>query len=100
MNRVFTGWIFVNLTINTEWKKIVEEEVKAFALSKGSVNCDSIEEKLTTIPIEEWEEGLSDIELAIKETIRIYLVGSVYRRNIGSKSSIRNRTKYHFDDTF
>jgi hypothetical protein len=79
------GWLIVCLSIYPRWKKLVEEELKQFIMTRGAAHADTMEEKLKTISYEEWEEGLPNVDLTIKETLRVYQTGTSFRANLGSK---------------
>lgn len=76
------AWILIYLATNPEWKAKVLQQI----IEVASKNCTdpkaSLVDQLTSLPIEIWEGGFPLIDLCLRDSIRLQLVGSALRRNM------------------
>lgn len=81
------AWVLCYLATSEKWMKAVRDEISETA-NKHIPGDDSLVEKLSKLPLDVWENGFPIIDLCLKETIRLQLNGTGFRRNIGNKDII------------
>lgn len=74
--------LLVYLAHNQEWYRRVQSEVDAALHKHRSSPQQSPAEIFATLTIEDWESAFPSIELGLRESIRLSLPGSSYRRNV------------------
>ena len=82
---ILACWLLLHLATNATWKSKATAEILCLIskYSTGNSNSsDSLQTRLSTIPISAWEDELPALDLAIRETIRIALSGTAFRRNL------------------
>ncbi|GIZ48001.1 hypothetical protein CKM354_001107600 [Cercospora kikuchii] len=79
------------LANNAEWMKRVSEEVEAIA-DKYAPNKDlPLKERLMHIPIEAWEGEFHAMDYCLKETIRLQMCGTAFRKNSSNTDVVINK---------
>ncbi|KAI9712037.1 MAG: hypothetical protein M1820_001746 [Bogoriella megaspora] len=81
------GAILAFLSTNPKWQQKVYEEVVANVKEYASKESEGqpIAERLKTIPLDVWETKFVNVDLCLKESIRLNLLGCGYRRNISNR---------------
>ncbi|TVY35052.1 Sterol 14-demethylase [Lachnellula occidentalis] len=85
---VNVAWVLSYLAQSPEWLSRVRAEVSA-AAAKHSTHPDPsapLIDQLSTLPIEAWESAFPTIDLCLKDSIRLQLLGSAFRKNISSRA--------------
>ena len=57
-----------------------------------TTSSDPLHTRLSTIPLNAWEEELPSLEAIIRETVRISISATLFRRNIGKDIRIGEAT--------
>ncbi|TVY15052.1 Sterol 14-demethylase [Lachnellula arida] len=90
---VNVAWVLCYLAKSPEWLSRVRAEVTA-AAAKHSTHPDPaapLVDRLSTLPVEAWESAFPTIDLCLKDSIRLQLLGSAFRKNIsGRELSVGN----------
>jgi cytochrome P450 len=60
----------------------VREEVAAVAAKHSKDPKASLVDQLSSLPIEVWETGFPNIDLCLRDSIRLQLVGTAMRKNV------------------
>lgn len=82
---VQAAWILMFLTQNKEWHQKIRNEVDgAIAKHRYSEN-ESRVDILSRFTMQEWEDEFPLIDLCLRESIRLTMPGSAFRKNIGAK---------------
>lgn len=76
------AWLSLYLAKNKTWYDRVREELETVADRYCSDKSLTIKERLMDIPVDVWENGFPTIDLCLKESIRLQLLGSAFRKNI------------------
>lgn len=71
------------LANNPEWYRRVQAEVDASVEKHRRSPSQTPSEVLATLTLDDWESDFSAIDLALRESIRLVVVGTAFRRNIG-----------------
>lgn len=79
------AWVIVYLANDPYWRGKVWDEVKALAEKYDSDDSKSIAARLASAPLEAWEHELPTIDLCLRDSIRLNLVGSMFRQNQSNK---------------
>lgn len=76
------AWMIAFLGKNPEWQAKVQAEVDAaVAKHRTSPNQKPLD-VLKALTVEEWESEFPLIDLCLRETIRLTMVGTAFRKNI------------------
>lgn len=78
------AYILCYLACHEEWRARVREEVHSVAEKYAPADLDPatpLKEKLMHVPIEAWEGEFPAIDLALKDTIRMHMPGTAFRKN-------------------
>jgi cytochrome P450 len=75
------AWILIYLAMNPEWKEKVLQQVIETASKHCSDPNAPLIDQLVSLPIDVWESGFPLIDLCLRDSIRLQLVGSAFRRN-------------------
>ena len=73
------------LATNEVWMAKVRSEIEAVA---NAGDCGDIEDALLKLPVSEWLERFPVIDLCIRETIRLTLIGCAFRRNVSAQAIV------------
>lgn len=77
--------MIVFLSKNEHWLQRVREEVDSVADRYGGDKSLPIIDRLMQVPMEAWESEFPVIDLCLKESIRLNLNGTAFRKNISGK---------------
>jgi sterol 14-demethylase len=76
-------WTLIHLGSNPSWKQRAIDECKALVANHtNTLSSDPLHKRLSAIPLDAWENELPALDLIIRETLRMTLVGSALRRNV------------------
>ena len=101
------AWILAYLARDSEWQAKARKEISTIA---GKYNPDtnaSLIDQLSNVPVEAWETEFEVLDFCLRDSIRIQLLGTAFRRNISGKDvQIGNEVippgafvTYHLADT-
>jgi cytochrome P450 len=76
------AWILIFLATNPEWKQKVIQQIREVAAQHCADPTAPLIDQLVSLPIEVWESGFPLIDLCLRDSIRLNLVGSAFRRNM------------------
>jgi cytochrome P450 len=76
------AWTLVYLANNPEWMSKVREEVTTVAAKHSKDPKASLVDQLSSLPIEVWETEFPMLELCLRDSIRLQLVGTAMRKNV------------------
>lgn len=82
---VNASWIPVYLAKDTEWQDRVRSELDALIAKYRTTTDETVTEVLARAQLEDWEDGFPSIDLALKESIRLNVPGSAFRKNMSGK---------------
>lgn len=68
-----------------EWQAKARKEVISAAQKYGTNKDAPLIEQLSQLPIEAWESSFPSIELCLRESIRLQLQGTAFRKNTTDK---------------
>lgn len=77
------AWLLAFLANNPEWYRRVQAEVDASVAKHRKSPSQTPSEVLATLTLDDWESEFPSIDLGLRESIRISMVGTAFRRNIG-----------------
>ncbi|KAI1432137.1 cytochrome P450 6A1 [Xylaria sp. CBS 124048] len=75
------GYLLINLTQNPEWMKRLRDEVDTSVKRHRTSPSQSRADVLDTLVVEDWESEFPLIDMALRETIRLSLPGTSFRKN-------------------
>ena len=76
------AYVIAYLGLDPYWMSKARQEVES-VLQKYSSDKDApVAEQLLSIPIEAWESEFEVMDLCLRDSIRINLLGSAFRRNV------------------
>jgi len=78
-----TAWLPIYWSQYPEWKIKVQEEVNAAVAKHRSSTRQSPIDILNALSLEEWETEFPIIDLSLRDSIRLGLTGTDYRKNVG-----------------
>ncbi|KFY14210.1 hypothetical protein V492_02775 [Pseudogymnoascus sp. VKM F-4246] len=79
---VLTGAMLNIIAHHPDWQERIYREIKATAASHSTNKGASLVDQLDSMPLSAWESLSQSLELCFKETIRMWAVFPVSRRNI------------------
>ena len=79
------AWILVYLTHNSLWRHTVLDEVNSIADKYNADKSLPLKERLMTVPISAWESEFPMIDLCLKDSIRLQMSGTAFRKNTSGK---------------
>ena len=93
LNMTPAAWAFLHLGANPTWKsKAIDEYRKMVDKYTDTTSSDPLHMRLSTIPLEAWENELPSLELVIRETLRISGSITSLRRNVGKDIQVGEAT--------
>jgi len=77
-------WALLHLATNPNWKRKAIDEYKALVDKHANTTSSdlALHMRLSTIPLDAWEDELPSLDLIIRETLRISRSATLLRRNI------------------
>ncbi|MBE7180926.1 MAG: cytochrome P450 [Terriglobus roseus] len=79
---VNAAWMLVYLANEPAWLNKVYEEMRTACAKSGADQSLPLVEQLSRLSMEQWEGGFPTIDHCLKETIRIQMQGTGFRRNM------------------
>ena len=86
------AWILVYLASNPYWLDKVREEVTGVANRYCSDTSLPLKEQLMQVPIEAWEAEFPLIDMCLKDSIRLQLSGTAFRKNMSGRDIPLNKS--------
>ncbi|KAI7975243.1 hypothetical protein EIK77_003345 [Talaromyces pinophilus] len=83
-SRILMGQMLHNMASHPEWQEKVYAEIKAAAKAHAKNPNAPLVEQLDSLPLDVWETSFPTLDLCFKEAIRLWVVFSMMRKNIGS----------------
>ncbi|KAF9482295.1 cytochrome P450 [Pholiota conissans] len=82
-------WALVFLATQPEWKEKVKAEVDAMIEKHtNTTSHEPLHKRLSAVPVSVWEDEMPDIELVIRETLRLAFTGTALRRNLTDEITV------------
>ncbi|KAK4983174.1 hypothetical protein LTR66_008926 [Elasticomyces elasticus] len=75
------AWVLVYLATSSEWLSRVRAEVEAVAAKYSPNSTAPLPERLAALPIEAWETEFPILDMCLKDSIRLSMVGTAFRLN-------------------
>ncbi|KAG6010364.1 hypothetical protein E4U21_006928 [Claviceps maximensis] len=98
---VNAAWILLYLGKNQTWYQKVRDEVDASVTKHRYSDQETRVEVLSRLTMSEWEQEFPLIDLCLRESIRLTMPGSTFRKNISGKDvQIGNSDEIIPKDTF
>ncbi|KXT11204.1 hypothetical protein AC579_10012 [Pseudocercospora musae] len=79
-------WILTHLAHNVEWQRRVREEVEAVANKYCHDTELPLADRPSKVPFDAWDNEFPMIYLCLKETMRLGMPGTAFRKNISNQS--------------
>ncbi|KAH7409853.1 cytochrome P450 6A1 [Phaeosphaeria sp. MPI-PUGE-AT-0046c] len=80
------AWTMCYLATSPEWLAKTQEEVRTVAAKYARDPKAPLRHQLDDVPLEAWESEFPAIDLCLRDSIRLNLLGTAMRRNISGKS--------------
>lgn len=77
--------MLIYLADNNHWFNLVREEVDSVVNQYCPDTSLPLANRLTRVPIEAWESAFPTIDLVLKESMRLQLQGSAFRKNTSGR---------------
>ncbi|KAJ8603560.1 hypothetical protein MRB53_042103 [Persea americana] len=71
------------LAINPDWLEACRAELLQAIAKHSSGSSGSVIDKLQTLPLDAWEKEMPVLYMVLRESIRLNLPGTLFRKNIG-----------------
>ena len=82
-------WALLYLGAQPTWKKRAIDEYTALVLKHAdTLSTEPLHKRLATIPLDAWESELPSVELIIRETIRLTVSFTAFRRNVAKELKV------------
>lgn len=85
------AWILCYLANDPYWMKRVREEVDTVADRYCADKSLPLKDRLMQVPIEAWESEFPLIDFGLKDTIRLQMHGTAFRRNLSNQDVAINK---------
>lgn len=79
------AWVLCYLATSPEWLGKAREEVRSTAARHARDPTAPLRYQLDDVPLEAWEQNFPIIDLCLKDSIRLNLLGTAFRRNISGR---------------
>jgi cytochrome P450 len=80
------AWLLVYLANDPYWLSRCREEVYAVLAKHQTDSSLPIDKQLSCLPLEAWESEFPLIDMCLRESIRIQLLGTAFRKNISANA--------------
>lgn len=81
-------WLLLYIAFHARWKSVIYDEVQAI-LARHTNPSEPLHKRLSAIPISVWEDETPNIDLALRETMRLVVNGTALRRNLPGGGSVK-----------
>ena len=75
------AWVLCYLATDSHWTDEVRKEVQTVA-DKWCPGGEPLVDRLTKLPLEAWEQDFPMVDLCLKDSIRLQLHGTGFRKNV------------------
>lgn len=79
------AWVLCYLATSPEWHAKACEEVRATAAKYARDPSAPLRYQLDDVPLEAWEADFPIVDLCLKDSIRLNLLGTAFRKNISGR---------------
>ncbi|CAN9344399.1 unnamed protein product [Alternaria alternata] len=79
------GWVICYLATSPEWLAKAKDEICSTAAKYAKDPKAPLRDQLDDVPIEAWEAEFPIIDMCLRDSLRLNLLGTAFRRNINSK---------------
>lgn len=79
------GWLMMYLASSPEWYQKLQQEVDGVVEKHRTSPDQSPTDILATLSVDEWESEFPLVDLGLRETIRIQLIGAACRKNVSDR---------------
>ncbi|CAG8976008.1 hypothetical protein HYALB_00007535 [Hymenoscyphus albidus] len=79
------AWVLLYLSKDPYWMSKVREEVKTVAAKYCPDTDAPLSQQLTYVPVEAWESEFPALDLCLKDSIRLQLLGAAFRKNTSGR---------------
>ncbi|KAF2200677.1 cytochrome P450 6A1 [Delitschia confertaspora ATCC 74209] len=81
------AWVLCWLAKSERWRNRVRDEIHSVAMKYNASNPSlPLTTQLANIPLEAWESEFPSLDFCLRESIRLTLVGTAFRKNITGRS--------------
>ncbi|KAF2464350.1 cytochrome P450 6A1 [Lindgomyces ingoldianus] len=80
------AWVLCYLATSPEWLVKAREEVQAVAVKYATNPKAPLRHQLDDVPLEAWETEFPIVDLCLRDSIRLNLLGTAFRKNISGKA--------------
>lgn len=80
------AWVLCYLATSPEWLAKARDEVRSTAAKYAKDPTAPLRYQLDDVPLEAWEAEFPIVDLCLKDSIRLNLLGSVFRKNTSGKA--------------
>jgi cytochrome P450 len=80
------AWVMCYLATSPEWLAKTQEEVRNTAAKYARDPSAPLRHQLDDVPLEAWEAEFPIVDMCLRDSIRLNLLGTAMRRNISGKS--------------
>lgn len=79
------AWVMCYLATSPEWLAKTQEEVKSTAAKYAKNPNAPLRHQLDDVPLEAWEADFPIVDMCLRDSIRLNLLGTAMRRNVSGK---------------
>jgi cytochrome P450 len=79
------AWVLCYLATSSEWLAKAREEVRSTAAKHARDPTAPLRYQLDDVPLEAWEADFPIVDLCLKDSIRLNLLGTAFRKNISGR---------------
>lgn len=80
------AWVMVRLACSPEWQSRTLEEIRTTAAKYARNPSGTLRDQLDDVPLEAWESEFPIVDLCLRDSIRLNLLGTAFRRNISGRA--------------
>ncbi|KAH6644276.1 cytochrome P450 6A1 [Boeremia exigua] len=80
------AWVLCYLASSPEWMAKCREEIRAVAAKYTQDPSKPLRCQLDDVPLEAWESEFRVVDLCLKDSIRLNLLGTAFRKNISGRA--------------
>lgn len=80
------AWVLCYLATSPEWLTKARDEVRAVAARHARDPSAPLRYQLDDVPLEAWEADFPIVDLCLKDSIRLNLLGTAFRKNISGRA--------------
>ncbi|KAL6710615.1 hypothetical protein ACN47E_008663 [Coniothyrium glycines] len=80
------AWVMCYLATSPEWLAKAQDEVRTTAAKYARDPNASLRHQLDDVPLEAWEGEFPIVDMCLRDSIRLNLLGTAMRRNISGKA--------------